>query len=351
MFPEEIDDNEDYYSPFDAEFEAEDDYPEYQDGEDKYFEQNIDELDYFDNLLDIDFSGITGNDFKKSLRQVDGRLARRKQIRRSPTAIRKKSVAQQPSLRPKARFAKPLKRARVAKPLSKAIPLEENSRYKIRGRAEKKLAKVVVPDDRKVIVQGASDFILSQKSAAENIKSIQYYKGKKLKPLVLTITNNDPTDFTFELFNPSMPLDYLYSTSNNLNNRIQIAGGNVSYTDILFNMLANPVMIVNAQMTSSGNNISAQNSQPLFFKNKNIEGYEYVNPVNLDLLIDNMQVFNNIIYFNLHNSLNRAFVPDGMDVIQYKVLAGMSVVVTFWYTQVSLKKYFYEEARNSKGLL
>ena len=101
----------------------------------------------------------------------------------------------------------------------------------------------------------------------------------------------------------------------------------------------------------SGTQVSNQNNQSVFIKNKNIEGTETVFPINIDLQIDNMQVLNDIIYFNIHQAINRAFIPDGMDVIQYKVLAGMTVTMTFWYTQVSLKKFFYEEARASKSLL
>jgi hypothetical protein len=148
-----------------------------------------------------------------------------------------------------------------------------------------------------------------------------------------------------------MPLDYLYSTSQNLNNRITVAGGTTSYTDVLFNILANPVMVVNVQITTAGSQVSNQTNQAIFVKNKNIEGVQTVFPVNVDLQIDNMQVLNDIIYFNVFKSINRPFIPDGMDIIRYTVLAGMTVTMTFWYTQVSLKKYFYEEARQSKSLL
>lgn len=215
----------------------------------------------------------------------------------------------------------------------------------------KKPVNVSLANDKKVIIKGASNFILSQKSQDEGIKGIQYYKGKKLKPLILTINNEDPTDFIFELFNPSMPLDYLYSTSQNLNNRIKVAGGNSSYSDVLFNILANPTMVINVQMVSAGNQVTAQNNQAIFVTNKNIEGIQKIFPVNIDLQVDNMQVANDIIYFNVQKAINRPFIPDGMDIIRYTVLAGMSVTMTFWYTQVSLKKVFYEEAKASKSLL
>jgi hypothetical protein len=53
----------------------------------------------------------------------------------------------------------------------------------------------------------------------------------------------------------------------------------------------------------------------------------------------------------MHESLNRPFIPDGMDVIKYTVLAGMTVTMAFFYKQVNLKKVFFQEARNSKKLL
>jgi hypothetical protein len=49
-------------------------------------------------------------------------------------------------------------------------------------------------------------------------------------------------------------------------------------------------------------------------------------------------------------TLGRAYIPDGMDVIQYKILAGNSVVFGFYYKQVSLKRFFYTEARDKKIL-
>jgi hypothetical protein len=39
-----------------------------------------------------------------------------------------------------------------------------------------------------------------------------------------------------------------------------------------------------------------------------------------------------------------------MDVIQYKVLAGNQVIFGFYYKQVSLKRFFFKEARNKKIL-
>jgi hypothetical protein len=49
-------------------------------------------------------------------------------------------------------------------------------------------------------------------------------------------------------------------------------------------------------------------------------------------------------------TLGRAFIPDGMDVISYKVLAGNIVTFGFYYKQVSLKRFFFQEARDKKIL-
>jgi hypothetical protein len=192
---------------------------------------------------------------------------------------------------------------------------------------------------------------LSKGKQGDNVKNIGYYKGKKLKELVLTINNNSALDFNLELFNPSEPLDYLFSTSGNLNNKIQVSGGIVSYSDVLFNILANPTHLVNAKFTFSGATYLNQINQPLIFKNKAITGEQIVEPMQLALKVDNMQVIQEIVFFDIYGALNRPFIPNGMDVIQYKVLAGNTVTFAFFYEQKDLRKFFYKEARESKKLL
>ena len=169
--------------------------------------------------------------------------------------------------------------------------------------------------------------------------------------MVLIFNNHTPNDLTLQLFNPSMPLDYLYSTSQNLNNQIQVAGGAVAYSDVLFNLLANPTLVVNAKFILTGPAFNSQIAIPLQYINKEITGTVDITPINLALQIDNMQVFDYVVNYDLMGTLNRPFIPDGMDVINYKVLAGMTVTMCFYYKQVSLKKFFFEEARNSKKLM
>jgi hypothetical protein len=148
-----------------------------------------------------------------------------------------------------------------------------------------------------------------------------------------------------------MPLDYLQSTSQNLNDKIQVAGGAVSYSDVLFNLLANPMLIVNARFVFSGPNMIGQQAIPLSVQNKRVDGVVKIDPLNLGLQVDNMQVFGDIVNFDIMKTLNRAFIPDGMDIMKYKVLANHTVTMCFFYKQVSLKRVFYDEARKSKKLL
>ena len=206
-----------------------------------------------------------------------------------------------------------------------------------------------MPDNREILIKGVDEFILSQGN--NEIKNIGYYKGEKLKELVLIINNDTPNDFTIEFFNPSTPLNYLYSTTDNLNNRIQVAGSNkVSYSDLLFNLLANPTILPNAKFTCSGLLLNEQFSQPMIFKNKNIAGHEKVYPIQNSLNIDIDQNQKQIIYWDIQKTLGKLYCPDGMDIMQYTVLRGMSVVFGFYYKQIQLKKVFIPELRN-KGIL
>jgi hypothetical protein len=398
MFEDEIDYNQ-YDSPFDAlnedyyaisdseendsvvncancnwawdisDSSPEDTYVCHKCGYDNSDEEEVSNFD--DSVFNMDFSEIRGKDFKRSFGKVNRKIENNtkpkgSQNARLSTSNGRRAVnrsAKQPigknptnysssriNAKDSFRHSSPSTPKSTKKPINNSIPVKDG-KYKLRSGKQKKIAKVIVPNDQKVIIQGASKFILSQKPKDEGIKNIQWYRGEKLQPLVLIINNDTPVDFNFELFNPSMPLDYLYSTSQNLNDRITVAGGIVSYTDVLYNLLANPALIINAQLATAGSQVANQNNQSMFWKNKTIEGVQAIIPVNLDLQIDNMQVLNDIIYFNIQEAINRPFVPDGMDVIQYKVLAGMTVTMCFWYKQVSLKKFFYKEARESKSLM
>lgn len=279
--------------------------------------------DFNDVVQDIDFSQFKG-EFKHSLKHVDKAIAHKKKVKKS----RKKL------------------------PLNSVFEVEHGATMDGKNGRQKTIKKVLVPKNRNLIVQGVDKFILSKTDDSNSVRNIGYYKGEKLKELIITFNNNSGVDFNLELFNPSMPLDYLFSTSLNLNDKVQIAAGDaVSYTDVLHYILANPTLIANCKFTFSSTNLNAQIKEALFFKNKSIKGAQKIKPLQLNLQVDTMQVANDIVFFDIIGNLGRPFIPDGMDVIQYKVLAGSTVTFGFYYKQHELKKLLFKEAKDSKGLL
>lgn len=246
-------------------------------------------------------------------------------------------------------------RGKKRMPLTKQFDVKSSAKIiGADGGRDKTISRIIVPEDKRVVVEGVDKFILGHGESCDSIKNIGYYKCKKLKELIIIINNNGKTDFDLELFNPSMPLDYLFATSGNLNNKVTVAGGVVSYSDVLYNILANPTHIVNAKFSYASASqalTSAQIAQPMFFKNKRIDGVQKIDPLNTQLQLDIYQYQPNVLFFDFQNNLNRPFIPDGMDVIKYKVLAGASITFTFFYRQKSLKRFFFEEARNNRQLL
>lgn len=303
--------------------------------------------DFFDNfddsISDIDFSNLAGKDFKKSFKQANRKIATKsleKKTKRPVKGVIKKKTGALPARTQSGK--RPLVRKER---LTKEIGVRRGAKI---NRAEKKISRILVPADKKVIVEGVNKFILSQKPNDNAVKNIGYYKGRKLKELVLIFNNTTPNPFTIELFNPSAPLDYLYNTSQNLNNKIEVAGNQVAYSDVLFNLLANPTIIPNCKFTFDGINAQQQRSIPLKIIDREITGEEYIQPLNLDLTIDNMQVSANVVFFDIMQMLNRPYIPDGMDTVQYTILPNMSVVMAFFFEQKSLKKAFYKVARDYK---
>jgi len=300
---------------------------------DQFYSNNSQNLESFDDLpneseLDIeeiDFSNITGKNTHEKLKKIS----------------RKTSTA---------RVVPKKKRLAPANSKSRKIVAEKNVRYKFgKSKGKQTITTMQLPDNREILIKGVDEFILSQNSAP--IKNIGYYKGKKLGELVLIINNDSPIDFTIELFNPSAPLDYLYATTDNLNNRIQVAGDNkISYSDFLFNILANPILIPNAKFVATGLQQTAQFNQPMIFKNKNVAGEQKIFPIQNSLNIDIDQNQKQIVYWDIQKTLGRVFSPNGMDVMEYTVLAGTQVVFGFYYKQLSLNKIVYPELRN-KGVL
>ena len=318
-------------------------------------DSDFDEVD--DVLEDFDFSDFNGNNFQENLAKVNTSI-------KKVIVPRNRKVIVEGDSSPITKIPQGLVAKRVAKKRSltrdtssneqqdvENIPIEKNAT--IRGRNKKLISKIVIPRDRNVIVEGASKLMLSEDKRDDLVKKLGYFNGKKLQELIIEIDNVGETDFPISLFDPSMPLDYLYNTSQNLNNRIIVGGGALQYSDLMFNQLANPLLIHSAYFTFDGTNsqIMSQESLAMQFTNKNAQGYKKIDPVNLSLKIDNMQVFNNVIAFDLHESLNRPFIPDGMDVINYTIYAGVKATLVFFYEQVHVKDVYFEEARKSKTLL
>jgi len=319
-------------------------------------EDGFDEID--DILDDFDFSDFDGDNFKENFAKVKSRI-NKVIVPKNRTVIvegkqtitlvskRVKPIRQKSSLKSDSSInTKPQRDV-------EGIPVQEGEEVQLKGRNKKLISKVVIPNDRNVIVEGASKMMLSEDKRDTLIKQLGYYNGKKLQELIIEIDNNSENDFVLSLFDPSMPLDYLYSTSQNLNNRITVGGGALQYTDLMFNILANPLLIHSAYFTLEGTTtqVSRQEVLAMQFVNKNAQGYKKIDPVNLSLKIDTMQVFNNVIAFDLHESLNRPFIPDGLDVINYTIYAGVKATLVFFYEQIHIKDVYYDEARKSKILL
>jgi len=360
-----------------------------EDLDDDYSDYDNDDEDIDDviEIDDIDFSALDGKSLKGNLKQLsrataNKRVAPRKVSSRNPRQI--PSSSKKPLIK---RNVSPTKRpitSRVvkqpsikqSKPLSSLNPVTKRPQLNKNGRpvpfsskkplvnvpvkkratihskgGRKTTERILVPSDRKVIVEGVDKFILSNNPQNDAIKNIGYYKGKKLKELVLIINNDTPNDFDIELFNPSAPLDWLHSTSQNLNNMIQVAGDNkVSYSDLLFNLTANPTLLPNAKFVVAGAQVTQQFNQPMIFKNKNIAGQEKVHPIQNQLNIDIDQNQNQIVYWDIMETLGRAFIPNGMDVMQYKVLAGNQVIFGFYYLQADVRRFFFPESRDKNIL-
>ena len=300
---------------------------------DQFFSENKQNLNDFEefsdedelDIEDIDFSNISGKNTQEKLKKISRKTSTAKVVPKK-------------------------KRLPATNSKSRKIIADKNVNYKFnKVKGKQTITTMQLPDDREIVLKGVDEFILSQSNA--QIKNIGYYKGEKLDELILIINNDTPIDFNIELFNPSSPLDYLYATTDNLNNRILVAGDfKVSYTDLLFNILANPLLIANAKFIATGLQANAQFNQALTFKNKNIAGHQKVRPIQNSLNIDIDQTQKQIIYWDIQKTLGRVFSPNGMDILEYTILAGNSVVFGFYYKQLTLNKVFLPELRN-KGVL
>lgn len=288
-----------------------------------YIADPTEQFDDFDSndegfsFSDVDFSDFGGN-FKENLKKLDHRvtvlLNNRKAYNATGNRLKKKIN-------------------KLKKPVA---------------------SKITIPSDKEIIIRGANNMILSRNPAVDASKAIGYYKGRKLNMLTLTFNNNSANDFNIRLFDPSAPLDYFFSNGLNVNDKIQVAGGSTSYSNMLFNLLANPTMIVSAQIYISGtvgDNAQRQINESLIFVNQNIAGLQAVEPLNINLQRDIMQRESTLVTFEIMKQLKRPFVPDGMDVIQYSIFAGNTVTMNFYYKQIQIKRMVFDECRQARNLL
>lgn len=319
------------------------------------------EYSFQDLVNDIDFSEFKG-DFKSSLKKITKKVKKDKHKIIIPNNRKVIIEGRKPMFTDAQKFAKRghkntqrntgfiSPRNERRRGLRNAVNVHVNSNAKLGGGGKTK--RIIIPDDRQIIIEGVDKFMLSKEEAANSVKNICWHKGKKLKELVLLIDNTDSAiDFTLELFNPTDPLNYLYNNSLNLDDRVSVSSSQVLYSEVLAYILANPTHIVNAQFQFSGASVSSQLSQALFFRNKAITGELKIDPVQPSLMIDMYQYQGNQVCFNMFEQLNAPFIPDGMHTIKYTVLAGNNAALAFYYEQVVLKKFFYEEADKSKILL
>lgn len=348
-----------YYYEFDDYYET--DYPDEKLGERSESTIIVDELD------GVDFSELTG-DFKSSLKSLNKQHSKNEdRIRKVIAPSNRTVIVEGVSERKQQDFFdkyqnkkqinnnKRTPRKKIINSLKLHKDWGVKDRATIHSDSKKPLSKVIVPRDRKVIIQGVNKFILGDESCgATDLKNIGYCNGKKLKELVFIINNEGNLDYTVELFNPSTPLDYYQATSQNINDKISVAGqgvDGVQYTDVLSHMMSNPTKIINSRVviTAPNNNVLfAQRDVNFGITQKDLRAFTYTNPINIPQLLDKFQFQSNSVSFNFEKELGRPYVPDGMDILRYTVLAGCTVVLAFYYEQKMLKKYFYKELRDNK---
>ncbi len=372
LTPEEnIDDSYDIFGDDDGVYEDEEDYFEGDYPDEKSGERSQSTM-YIDELEGVDFSSLTG-DFKSSLKKLS------KAHDRNETKV-KKILA--PSNRPviiegqskieddpffenprklSARIGPKKKKVATKRKVINTLRLSKdwgvNKHATIYSNDPKSMSRVLVPRDRRVIVEGVQKFILSEECSVHDYKSIGYCNGKKLKEMLFTINNEGHNDFTIEFFNPSTPLDYYQATGQNVNDKIVVAGSNVAnvqYTDVLSHMMSNPAKIYNSKIVVTAPNDTVlfnQRGQNFRMIQKDLTAVMDIQSINIDLMLDAFQFQNNIVAFSYIKELSRPYIPDGMDVLRYTVLAGCTVSIAFYYEQKKLKKYFYKETRDNKLIL
>jgi hypothetical protein len=206
-------------------------------------------------------------------------------------------------------------------------------------------AQIITPSGKKINVKDISKVIIGNSAGNKLNKQFGMRNGKKLKLLIFTFDNtNSAIDFNFSLFDPSQPLDYFMATGQDINQKILVSGGangNIQYSDVLFNILANPTLIYQAKFTFAGVLYPDQSNEPLQIENKDIDGKYVIKPIQTLNLKDTFQVQGDIVNFDIQERLPYTFIPDGMDTMRYRVLPGMTVTFAFAFRQISIKDRFF----------
>lgn len=273
---------------------------------------------------DIDFSEIKGKSVKTSLYKAKDKL-RRKNIILGKNAKRK-----------------PL-------PLTKKFEVKPNTTKNInsKGNKDKTIRNVLVSKDQTLIINGVSDFILNK--ANDGVRNIGYYKGEKLSKLLLTFNNTNGNDLTIDIFNPNGIFKYFIANSQDLDDRIVVGDGGITYSEVLYNLLANPTIITGAKFQFQCNTqlqLTRQINEPLFFTNKDIRSYTAVKPSTIT--IDAYQYLSNVVDFDILEEQNRPFFPNGTDTIRYNIYAGTTASMCFYYKQHVLIEEFFKLAKEKR---
>lgn len=370
--PEEnIDDYHSIFGDDDGVYEDEEDYFEGDYPDEKNGERSQSTI-YIDELEGVDFSSLDG-DFKSSLKKLSKAHDRNETKIKKIIAPSNRTVIVEgdskiendpffvaPRKLP-TKIAPRQKKVTTKRKVINTLKLSKDWVVKkhdaMRSKDSGPMSRIIVPRDRRVIVESVQKFILSEECSVQDYKSIGYCNGKKLKEMVFTINNEGHNDFTIEFFNPSTPLDYYQATSQNINDKIIVAGSNVAnvqYTDVLSHMMSNPAKIYNSKIAITAPTdtiLFNQRSQNFRMIQKDLTAVMDIQSINIDLMLNAFQFQSNIVAFNYLKELNRPYIPDGMDVLRYTVLAGCTVSIAFYYEQKKLKKYFYKETRDNKLIL
>jgi len=269
---------------------------------------------------DIDFSEIKGKSVKASLYKANDKL-KRKNIVLGKNAKRK-----------------PL-------PLTKKHAVKQNSITNInaKGRNSKTIKNVIVSNDQKIIINGVSNFMIDK--SKDSLRNIGYWEGQKLNKLLFTFNNNLGNDIEIDLFNPNGSLKYFMANSQDLDDRIIVGDGSIKYSEVLFNILANPTMIPSARFSfncPTDAQLERQINVPLIFNNKDLRSNTAVKPYTFE--IDEYQFQKNIVTFDIVESINRPFFPNGTDTCKYTIYAGTTASLCFFYKQHTLIEQFFKLA-------